>query len=494
MISFRRQVGQGILWVAIATLATNLLTWVVTVILGRLLGPAAFGLVGYATLTINTLYLFRELGFSAALIYREGDTQEAAETTFWVSLGISLILFGVAFCGAPWIAGFFNASAELIPVLRALSLTLVIWAIGQVPYVLLARELDFRRRAIPDMLAAAGGGIVSLLLAFNNYGVWSLVWGRLTDAVLTTLLVWFFIPWRPRLRFHWRVAREMFNYGKHIIGSQILIFGITNSDNAFVGKFIGDSALGLYSQAYNLANLPATQITRLVGQVMFPAFSRIRHEPGALHYRVLQAMRYVSLLSVPLAVATIVFAPAFILTLYGWHWREAVLPLQLLSIYGLIRSVAAVLGDAFKAGGRPQWLTAIALWRLTTMLVFLYPAIQWRGIVGVAALSAVVSVVDFVISVALANRILQAHWREYVRILLPTLVWSVITAGLAYGVYSGLTLLLEPGGWSRLMALIVAGGIMALLYGAVNLATDADLRRLLGDGYHWLRTRRVRVA
>jgi len=164
---------------------------------------------------------------------------------------------------------------------------------------------------------------------------------------------------------------------------------------------------------------------------MFPAFSKIQDDAMAMKRIFFETTRYVSLLSIPIAVATIVFASDFIYVLYGEKWAAAIVPLQLLGVYGLIRSIAANMGSIFKASGKTKWLTYIALWRLITMLLFLYPATKYYGIVGVSALSAVVSVVDFFISAALVNRIIHAKAIDYIRCLGPIVLITGISATVA---------------------------------------------------------------
>ena len=109
-------------------------------------------------------------------------------------------------------------------------------------------------------VAGIGGNVLAVVLAWQGWGVWSLVWGQMLDACLRNGVVWLVCPWRPRWRFNPRIGRELFNYGKHIVGSQLLIFGITNIDDAFVGRMLGSGPLGHYGLAYKVSNLPATNI------------------------------------------------------------------------------------------------------------------------------------------------------------------------------------------------------------------------------------------
>ena len=489
----KRQVASGFFWVALAQFASRGLGYVTTLILAKLLAPSMFGLIGMAMLAINALALFQDIGFESALIYRRKDVDVASHTAF-ITVIISSVLITILAVGlAPVIAGFFR-QPEVIPLLQVLSLTVLITSFGRVPLVLLSRELDFRRRLFPELTASVVASIAAIILAFRGLGVWSLVWREIIRAVLVTALVWFVSPYRPRWQFSRTTAVELFSYGKHIMSTQGLIFLITNVDNVVVGRILGSAALGIYSFAYNTTNQPATQITGVISQVMFPAFSRMADGDPA-QARILRAryylviIRYVTWVTAPITAAMIFFAPAFINGLYGEAWAAAIIAIQLLAVYGFIRSIAANMGSVFRALGRPQWLTYIALWRLVTMIVFLIPvSLRW-GIVGVSALSALVAVVDFVVSAWLVDKLIEASWQAYVRMLAPTIAAAAISGAAALWLYDRLPF--AQVAWN----LLSAGIILVILYAVLAWLVDPQFREaarsLTGQGVRLLRRRLV---
>ena len=489
-MSFRREVGLGLFWVAIATLASKGFSLLRQLILARLLVPADFGLVTSAYVAIGALQLFQELGFSSALIYRRNDVEEAANTTFIVVLVSSVILYVVAWLSAPLVAALFRNEA-LVQVLRVLSITIVISAISQVPMSLLAKGMGFKNQVIPEMIAVIVGSVLSVVLAVTGWGVWAIVYGQVVTSLLTSALVWFFCPWRPSFAFTRRVARELWDYGKHMVGFQIMVFMITNIDNAFVGRFMNSAILGIYGLAYTLSNLPATHLSRIVGQVMFPAFTKVQEDVSKLNIVFFKSVKFVALVAFPVSVITLVFAKDFIVVAYGSKWYLAVLPLQLLTVYGLARSIAVNMGNVFKAGGKPNWLLYIATLRLAVMAALLYPAIRYQGIYGVAGLSAIVAVVDFCLSLFLTNRILHASWKRYVQIFLPMLVVSIGTAALGHQVYLWTTGLIHP-----FLSMPLTGGFALVLYLAIMYLYDPEVRmvasQILGGALREFR--RMRIA
>ncbi|OQA40642.1 MAG: Teichuronic acid biosynthesis protein TuaB [Chloroflexi bacterium ADurb.Bin325] len=480
----KRQVASALFWVALAQVASRGLAFVTLLILAKLVAPAMFGLVGMAMVALNALALFQDIGFESALIYRRKALDEASHTAFVTVILSSLALTVLALAAAPLVGRFFREEA-VVPVMRVLALTILISSVGRVPLVLLSRELDFRRRIFPELTASVIASIAAIVLALRGFGVWSLVWRELLRVTLSSVLVWFVSPYRPRWQFNPAAARDLFAYGKHIVSSQTLIFLITNVDNAIIGRYVGDAALGFYQFAYNTSNQPATQIAGVLTQVMFPVFSKMADGDPA-QARIMRAryylttVRYVTWITTPIAVATILFAPAFIRGLYGEVWAPAIVPLQLLAVYGFIRSIAANMGSVFRALGKPQWLTWIAVWRLVTMAGLLIPvSLRW-GIDGVSWLSAIVAVVDFVISAWLVGKLVDAPWRAYVRMLAPTWAAALAAGLVALWLYPALPFV------KAAFNLLLAGGLLVAGYLALAWLIDPRLRETLRAGWRWL--------
>ncbi len=488
-MTLRQKVSYGLLWEGGAMIAGRALSLVVTLLLARMLAPSSFGLVSIATLAINSLIFFQELGFGAALIYRQDEVDKASHTAHWTIIASSALLYVIAFLAAPLVAQFFR-SPEVTAVLRVLALTIVISSLSRVPYSLLYKELDFRRKVLPEFLASFGGNVAALILVIIGWGVWGLVWGQVVDSVLRTGLVYWACSWRPRLIFDRELFRQLFGYGKHVATSQVLIFGVTNIDDLFVGRMLGETALGQYGMAYRISNLPATNITRLVTRVTFPAFSQLQGDIGRMRNAYFRMVRYVTFLAVPVAVATVIFAQDFVHIVLTDAWAPIVVPLQLLAIYGLLRSVAANMGTIFQAGGKPQWLSSIALWRFITMAVLLYPAIKLGGVNGVCLLSAVVALVDFFISGILSNRILQARMSAYWRVLLPLLALGGAAGALGYLI---LQQLLALGVWP-IAALIAGGAVLVTIYAAVIYWRDPEVHQEANQVIARLRQRNLPKA
>ena len=270
----------------------------------------------------------------------------------------------------------------------------------------------------------------------------------------------------------------------------MLIFGVTNVDDLFVGRMLGDAALGYYGMAYSISNTPATNITRLVTRVTFPAFSQMQTDVARMRKAYFEVMHRVAMVAMPIAIVTIVFARDFVTVLLTDKWAPAIVPMQILAIYGLIRSIAANMGIIFQSGGKPQWLSSIALWRLITMTALLYPAIRWGGLIGVCVLSVAVAVVDFAISAHMVDKIVRGRPATYVRLLTPLFVYSLVAAGIGYGAEQ---VLLSLNIWP-VAALVIAGVVVVAVYGLLLWWRDKQVRTEGTKLLVWLKNSRSQRA
>lgn len=406
-MSLAKKTASAVAWVTLITIFTRILSFVTQLVLARILSPADFGLLAIGLLAINSMGIFQDLGFGATLIYKKDDTDHTAANTAFILLPLfALALFLIAYFSAPYIATFFN-NAAVGPIVQVLALTFVISSFGTVPSMLLEKELEFKKKVMPETVPIIGYAFVAILLAMKGYGVWSLVYGQIVSAILTAGLIWLISDWRPTFKFDLNIAKVLFDYGKHLMGASIIIFLVTNVDDAIVGRVLGMEALGFYTLAYTISNLPATQITNLVSRVMFPLYSKLQDDRDALRSAYLKTLQYVSMLSIPAALGIFVIAPNFVSVMLGDKWLPAVPAMRVLCIYGLFRSLNGTIGPMFQATGNPKVLENTALVNLILFCIFLIPLIQKSDIIVVSIAGTLPQIIIFYILTKLIPKIID---------------------------------------------------------------------------------------
>jgi len=189
-------------------------------------------------------------------------------------------------------------------------------------------------------------------------------------------------PYRPRLRLEGAKAKELYSFGQWVLGSSILIFLLTQGDDALVGKVLGVAALGFYQMAYLISNLPATEITHAISQVSFPAYSKLQDDLPKLREAYLKTLQLTAFVSIPLAGGIFILGPEFIRIFLGAKWTPMVPAMRALCIFGVTRSINATLGPLFQGMGEPQAMTKASGIQLMIMATIIYPLTTNWGILG----------------------------------------------------------------------------------------------------------------
>ncbi len=456
---FSRSAIHGAAWRYLTFFSGKLMVFFSTVILARLLTKDDFGVVAYAVTTIAFLDVMSDLGIGPALIYHAEDRRVAA-TAFWLGLLIGLVLFAITWLLAPLVGTYFR-DPRAVPVTRILALTYPISALGSTHDAVLRKTLAFGRGFVPDFLQAMTKGLASIGFALLGFGVWSLILGQLSGALVAVIALWLITPWRPSLTFDPHIARSLLGYGVNIVGVDLLAILLLNVDYLLVGRYLGAAALGVYTLAFRLPDLLILQFARILSTVLFPIYTRIREASGSFARGFFLTTRYVSLLTMPLGVGLALVAQPFTLVFFTDKWVDAIPVIRAISIYAMLLSLAYNAGSAYKAQGRPQVLTWLGLARLALLLPALFWAVAIAGsIVATGWMQAAVALVSGVLNLYIAARLLGLSVRELAIALRPAAMSVVL---MATAVLAVLYVSRDAAPWSQLVFSVAAGG---LVYGA----------------------------
>lgn len=449
----------GAAWRYFTFLGGKLIVFATTVILARLLTKDDFGLVAYAVTTITFLDVIGDLGIGSSVIYHPDDEKTSA-TAFWLGLLFGIFLFGVAWFMAPLVGAYFR-DPRVVPIARAFGLSFPITALGSTHAAVIRKKLAFGRTVIPDLLMAMSKGLISIVLALLGYGAWSLVWGQVGGLLVSSIAFWFVTPWRPSLHFDLGISRSLIRYGSKLVGVELISVLLLNIDYLLIGRYLGAESLGVYTLAFRLPDLLILQFARILGSVIFPIFTHMRDIPGNLARGFSQAIRYVSLVTIPLGLGLMLVARPLTLTIFSAKWEEAIPVIQAIALYTMFLSLVYNAGDAYKADGRPQVIT----WLSVVQLALLTPLLWWAttkigSIVMVGWVQALVALLSVIINLAVASRLLGLPFLKIIDALRPAALSGLI---MAVVVYAALYLSVSLAAWLQLVISIGAGGIV---YGA----------------------------
>jgi PST family polysaccharide transporter len=478
------QTRRGIRWNLVGAVVTNTLRLVTVVVLGRVLDAHDFGVVAAALSVTVLFHNVRDLGLGAALVQRAELDRAHVATAFALSVYVGLALGAGIALAAPLIGALYGIE-ESVPVLRALGAIFALRGLSQVSLALCQRAMDFRAIALVDAGAYTAGTIVAMASALNGAGPWSLVAGYLTEEALTAAL--YLSLRRPVVSL--RIARaplsDLLGFGASQTVIQIAGILATYGDNFVVGRVLGAGALGYYTRAYYLIKLPSAVFGNLVGNVLFPAFSRLQADRERLAAGFRRVMMVNGLVLLPASAALIAIAPEAIRVVMGPGWDDAVLPFRILAITMLMRTSYKVAAMVATAAGA---VSAVALANVVYMVCVIAGAafsIRW-GIAGVATTTALSLIVVYVHCCYLAMSVSGVTARELLGAHVPGL---------------GLAVVVGAAAWPAALALRAAAAPAALRFAAIALlgiavalaATALWLRARHSGDAGWLRAELARL-
>ncbi|MAL17441.1 MAG: hypothetical protein CL670_15380 [Balneola sp.] len=398
------------------------------IVLARLLMPSDFGLVAMVTVFTGFLNLFIDSGLGAALIYTKEITEGDKSSMFWSNIGIGILLSVLLVLSAPLIANFYGEPILTI-ITYFIAFNFIISSTTPVQIALFKKELNFKSLFLARIIALILSGIIGIVMAYNGYGVWSLIGKLLLMTALYSLLLWLFSEWKPKKVFDWVRMKDLLNYSLPLLGNNILGYAKNNLDTIIVGKVLGSSSLGIYNKSYQLMVLPGNQITGVMGEVLFSSFSKVNHDIDKLWHAYLNATKGILILSVFMSLSIYFAADSFVMNVLGEQWSRAIPIIKIMALVGLILPTAKSIGALFNATGKTKLALKISLVTTPIYLGCVITGAFW-GLEGVAY-GVVLAIIGTAVpqlhyAVKLVNRTVFELFSENRRILFSSVLCFAI--------------------------------------------------------------------
>jgi len=460
--ALRQQVLAGIGWSMLQIWGSRILTFVVFIVLARLLVPADFGSVTLGYVIFATLATLPEGGLSDVLIRRPHNEPGHLDTAFWVMVSGALLIYAATAVAAPYVARALE-QPRLTNVLLLLGLTLPLNASGFVHEALLRRSMNFRPLAMRTLVATSVGGVVAIALAFAGFGYWSLVVKGLFDTTVSTVLLWRASPYRPRLNVSWRCWSELFAVSRYLLLSRVLDLANTRADSLVVGVRLGSEALGLYTAAHRIHSMMMEALFATVNRVTLPAFAKLNHDALRMQRALLRLIAFCSFFTVPLFAAVAVLAEPIVLLLFGERWREAAPLLSAFGFGGVLFSVSFFNAPVMTAAGRTGLVLVLTVVNGVLNLLGFFIGSYW-GALGVAIAFSLRGYLVLPLNLVFLKRSIGVATGAYLKTLWP----SYAAAAIAFGAVFMLQRFLPPA-WPLFVQLPLQFAAGALLYAALML-------------------------
>ena len=362
---------RGIGWTAAESVLKYGVSFVVGVILARLLSPDEYGLIGILTIFITVFEIIIDGGFINALIRKQNAKGIDYSTVFFTNLVLSIFMAGVLFFSSDLIASFFKRP-ELIPLMRVMCSIVIINALSLVQKARLTKLLDFKTQTKVSLIAAICSGLIGVWMAYNGFGVWALIAQQLSNAGITTILFWLFIRWFPKFQFSIGSFKEMWGFGWKLMLSGIFNSVSSQLHQVVIGKVFSPATLGQYTRAMQFGNIFSANITTVVQKVTFPVLSEIQDDSTRLknaYKKVIKLTVFPTFLCMMCLAAC---SKPLILLLLGEKWMQASYLLQILCFTMMLYPLHALNLNAIQVMGRSDLTLKINIYK---NLLIIFPII-----------------------------------------------------------------------------------------------------------------------
>jgi O-antigen/teichoic acid export membrane protein len=470
-----RKLVKGIAWTGGVKWLTQIISWAVTLVVARILTPADYGLFGMAMVYLGLAQLASEAGLQPVVIQPEVLDDELA-----ASIGGLAIMTGIAVCalsaGFAAVVAWFFKEPRVRMLVVALSATFVLRGLQVLPRGLLTRDLDFRRLSWIDAAESMIAALATVVTAFLGYRYWSLVIGAMCGIAVSTVLCFVTRPHRIKLPRELQSIAGSLRLGGHVVTSQFAWYVYSNADFATVGRVLGRTALGAYTFAWTIANVPVDRVTSLVQRVTAPIFAAVQSDKALLRRYVATLTEGLAIVTMPLCVGLAMVAGPLVRVMLPPAWSGAIVPLRLLSLYAAFRCVTSLLAQVLIFTGHAKRNMQLSVLAALVLPVSFYGASQW-GTTGVAAVW--VTVYPAVIGSLYIHdtlKVIGMRFGEYIRALLSAASAALAMAVTVAALEARLRPVLAP---PLLLAALVGAG--AAVYTGVLLAMHGKRLRAVLD-------------
>lgn len=471
----RARVVSALLWAGGSRLASQALSWAVTLVVIRLLSPADYGLLAMAGVFVNFLVLLAEAGLGTAVIQASHLDQTRLQRVFGAVIVIDLVLFVLLVAAAPAVAAFFD-EPRLTALIRVLALQFPMMMLTAIPSALLSKELEFKDQSLVDLGSAVIGGLVVLGMAIGGYGVWALVGGSVLSQLVRTIGINMVAPFRGRPIFSLEGIRTTLGFGAQVTGARVLWFVYSQADVFIAGRLLGKDMLGAYSVAMNLASLPVRKIASIMNQVTLPAFAQAQHRPEAVSRYLLQTTSLLSLVAFPVLWGISSIAPELVSVVLGAQWHAATTPLQLLPLIMPLSMLSPFFNAAFQGIGHAGVVFKNVLTATVVMVAAYLVGVRW-GLTGLSLAWVIGFPLAFLLNLRRMLPLVGLTFAAFWRAVAPSMLSAAVMLGVITQARALLTGTLQP--LFLMLALIALGGISyAAMTLAFNRGAIASLRVL----------------
>ncbi len=428
----QRKVFSGLLWKFGERIGAQAVSFLVSIILARLLLPSDYGVIALITIFIDIANVFVSSGFGAALVQKKDADEVDFSSVFYFSIVMSWVLYAIVFFGAPAVAGFYGKEI-LTPVLRVMALKLPLAGVNSVQHAYVQKKMLFKRFFFSTLIGTVGSAVVGIVMAYTGFGAWALVAQYLFNSTMDTVVLWFTVRWRPVWRFSLGRMKYLFGFGWKMLASELIHTSYKQIRSLIIGKVYTEKDLAFYNQGGKLPNLIVTNINSSVSSVLFPAMTLKQDDTGKLKEMVRLSIRVSSYIMWPLMIGLLVMSEPIVRLMFTEKWLPCVPYMQIACIQFALEPVQTANVQAVKAMGKGRTYLLMEIVKKVFGIVMIV-AVMYQGVMAIAVTAMFVTFFAALVNSTPNRKYLGYTYREQLVDLIPSILLAAAMGICVYGV------------------------------------------------------------
>lgn len=416
----------SLIWKFMERGGVQIVQFVISIVIARILSPNDYGIVAIITVFTSLATVFVQSGIATAIVQRKEVTSLELSSVFYYSIFVAALFYGVLYITAPFIAKFYDMH-QITNSLRVAALTLFPGAFNSVQNGLVARKMVFKKQCVSSMISAIISGVIGVVLAILNTGVWALVIQQLSYQIIVCLTLFMFVKWHPTLEFSYIKTIRMLKYGIKILGARLVDTIFHNIENLVIGKKYNSETLAVYTKGKQFPLIIIDNLDGSIQNVMLPVFSRKQDDLKMLQISVRQTISLSTYVAFPAMAGLAAIASPLIYLVLGEKWMSCVPFLQIYCLTSALFPFQTANLQAFNAVGRSDvyfWITTIK--RIISIVILCIAVFCFKSVIAIAIATVLFEIAGIIITVTANQKILKYSLLELLIDTLPNFALSMV--------------------------------------------------------------------
>lgn len=452
----RGKVLGGLAWTFGTRIGKQLVSFIISLILARLLMPEDYGLISIITIFVSVLNVFISSGFGSALIQKKNADETDFSSVFFFQIAFSVVLYFLLFLSAPLIALFYS-NDQLIPIIRVLGLTLIVNGVNNVQSAFVSKTMQFKRFFLSSITATVLSGVLGIIMAYCGFGVWAIVAQQLSTALFSTIVLWFTVKWRPTFSFSFARLKGLFSYGWKLLTSSLIDTLYNNIYGLLIGKIFDPTALGLYNRGNQFPTLIVENLNSPIQQVLLPTIASQQDNQIRVKDMVRRSIKTSTFIVFPLLIGMAAIATPMVKILLTDKWLDCVPFLQLSCVAMAFWPIHTTNLQAINALGRSDIYLKLEIIKKIIGISVLILSIPF-GLYFMMVGRVITSLISSFINAFPNKKLLNYGYLEQIKDILPAVFISLVMGAAVLCVE-----LLNLNVYLTLVIQIVGGGIIYIV-------------------------------